>query len=170
LEKNIETLTLCPAHCYSQPCRPTGQIPLAPERQGNHAVRVLHCRLIAHRRRAHRIIVAPGLAPPTISPPYHLRRPPPRLIYRCRSIQSLLLLFTLPTARSTLQWPPKLPLHGAVNRVPRCLAVCFVGPRRITERRPASSHQRALKPALPTTSSTATMSSTPLSSRRSGPP
>jgi hypothetical protein len=37
------------------------------------------------RRRAHGTAVAPGLAPPTVSPPYHLRRPPPHLICHCRS-------------------------------------------------------------------------------------
>jgi hypothetical protein len=77
----------------SQPSRPTGQIPLAPEHQGDRAVHALHCRWTAHRRRAHGTAVALGLVLPTFSPPYHLRRPPPRLICRCRSkpIPSLIL-------------------------------------------------------------------------------
>jgi hypothetical protein len=33
---------------------------------------------VSHRRRA------PGIAPPMVSPPYHLRRPPSCLIYHCK--------------------------------------------------------------------------------------
>jgi hypothetical protein len=36
-------------------------------------------------RCAHGTAAAPSLAPPTVSPPYHLRHPPPRLICHCRS-------------------------------------------------------------------------------------
>jgi hypothetical protein len=69
----------------SQPSRPTSRIPLAPKRQGDRAMRALCCRWTTHLHRDHGTAAAPSLASPMVSPPYHLRHPPPHLIRRCRS-------------------------------------------------------------------------------------
>jgi hypothetical protein len=130
LENNTETLELCLAHCYSQPSRPTGRIPLAPKCQGDHTVRELHCRRTAHRHCAHGTTVAPGLAPPMVSLPYHLRRPPPCLICRYRSKpspfpplraphHSLCSVTLEPTPRGAASHQPPLMSAALKHRRPR---------------------------------------------------
>jgi hypothetical protein len=151
LEKNTETWELCLAHCYSQPSRPTGRIPLAPKCQGDHTVRELHCRRTAHRHCAHGTTAAPSLAPPMVSPPYHLRRPPPCLICCCRSKpspfpplcaphRSLCSVTLEPTSRGAASHQPPLMSAASSIAVPVCQATLVTDASFIRE-----PHHRALK-------------------------
>jgi hypothetical protein len=106
--------TVCPLLCSSPP--PARDRPSSP------TVSRCHCALVS---------CSPWFHHPTTCAVHHLA-----LSAAASRSQSLLLLFTLPTTRSALQWPPQLPPHATVNRVLRCLAVRFAGPRRVAEHRP----------------------------------
>jgi hypothetical protein len=81
---------------------------------------------------------APGLTPPTVSPPYHLRRPTSHPICHCKSKPIPSPPLRTPHRSLCSSMAPELPPRATVDRVPRCLAIRFAGPRQVTERRPNS--------------------------------
>jgi hypothetical protein len=81
---------------------------------------------------------APGLTPPMVSPPYHLRRPTPHPICHCKSKPIPSPPLRTPHRSLCSSMAPELPPRAAVDCVPSCLAIRFAGPRQVTERRPDS--------------------------------
>jgi hypothetical protein len=112
LEKNIETLKLCPAHCYSpSPVGPLAEYLLRPSAK---ATALCAC-CIANGPPA--AAVPTGPSPPLVLRCSRFHRPTTCIVHHLalsaaigRS-QSLLLLFALPTARSALS--PSGPLRAA---------------------------------------------------------